>query len=329
MCEEGLPLYDTLVRRVGWGERPVFMLGDGPSYPAALAGAWAFESLLGMPVVVERPAVFNAYTCRTLASRSLVILVAGRQDGGETLAAARKARSRGAIVWAITPNPASELAALADAAVTDYSVNPDDQSTRSIFCRHAAMLFLAVAAARVLKAPGKLSNTQEGELAKLAGHVVWVLNQVSDAARALAKQTSSLPGLYLVGGGALYPVALQAASRMRQLRNFPALGFELLDFEQSLRQISQPGSGILYLSSSRCSLKQQVHQSVREIRQHRNHNILAITDDNDRQLSERADMAILLPILTEAGAALLTLVFLELAASFAGPPARQQAHKQS
>jgi DNA-binding MurR/RpiR family transcriptional regulator len=323
MCDEGLPLYDALVRRGGWSERPLFMLGAGPSYPAALTGAWAFQSLLGMPVVVEKPGAFNAYTFRALTPRSLVIVIAGPHHDEEILAAARKARSQGAVVLAITPDPASELAALANAAVTDYSVNADDEGSRSVFCRHAAMLFLAVAAARVLKAPAKSPNAQQDDLTKLAGHVDWVLNQVSDAARALAKQMSALPGLYLTGGGAFYPVALQASKSLRRLGNVSALGVELLDFEQSLREITQPGSGIVYLSSSRCGLRQQVHRSVRNVRQDAARKIFAITDGNDRQLSDRADMAILLPILTEAGAALLSLVFLELASSYVGPPARR------
>jgi fructoselysine-6-P-deglycase FrlB-like protein len=329
ICEEGLPLYDALIRRVNWGERPVFMLGDGPSYPAALSGAWAFESLLGIPVVVERPGVFCAYTSRALAPRSLVIVAAGRDASTETLEAARKARARGAIVWAITANPSCELATLADAAVNDYSGDPAEGS-RSVFCRHAVMLFLAVAAARVLKPPGKLPGALEEELLNLARHVDWVLNQIADAAGALAKEIGALPGLYVTGGGAFFPVALQAAGRLRQPGAFPALGLELLDFQQSFRRIPQPGSGILYLSSSRCGLKTQARQSAREMRLEENHKIFAVTDSNDRQLSERADLAVLLPILTEAGAALLTLVFLELAASYAGraplrPTARRRA----
>ena len=330
MCEEGLPLYDALIRRVNWGERPVFMLGDGPSYPAALSGAWAFESLLGMPVVVERPGVFSAYTSRTLAPRSLVIVATGPDDSAETLEAARKARAHGAIVWAITANASIELAALADAVLTDFSGDPAGDGSRSVFCRHAAMLFLAVAAARVLKAPGKSPGALEEELSKLARHIDWVLNQIPDAAGALAKEIGALPGLYVTGGGAFYPVALQAAARLRQPGAFHTVGLELLDFQQSFRRIPEAGSGILYLSSSRCGLKAQVHQSAREMRLEEHHKIFAVTDGNDRQLSERADMAVLLPILTEAGAALLTLVFLELAASYAGrEPSRPGARRRA
>jgi glutamine---fructose-6-phosphate transaminase (isomerizing) len=317
MQEEGRPLYDALVRRVHWDERPVYMLGSGASYPAALSGAWAFESLLGMPVVVQRPAAFTAYTSRTLARRSLVIVAAGTGNSEQTLEAAQKARSRDAIVWAMAPDPAGELAALADATFNDYAGGPPGDGPRSIFCRHAALLFLALAAARVLKPPGQTPVAWEEELEKLPGHVEWVLNQISDAARALAKELATVPEIDVVGGGAFYPAALEGARRLYQPGGRPVRGHELLEFQQSRRRVSQPGAGVLFLSSSRCGLKAEAHHSARELRQEGHRKIFALTDANDRQLSERADLAVLLPILTEAGGALLTLVFLELAAFYA------------
>ena len=315
--EEGRHLYDALVRRIHWGERPVYMLGDGACYPAAWSGAWAFESSLGMPVVVQRAGSFSAYTSRTLARRSLVVVAAGPEASEETLEAAGKARTRGAIVWAVTSQPAGELAALADAAVNDFSGDAVGDGPRSVFCRHAALLFLAVAAARVLKSPGQVLGSLEEELENLPRQVEWVLNQISDAARALAKNIAPLPELAVAGGGAFYPIALQAACALHRPGGPRARGFEVLEFQQSRRQILQPAAGVLYLSSSRCGLKAQVHRSARELRQEGHQKIFALTDANDRQLSERADMAVLLPVLTEPAAALLTLVFLELAGSFA------------
>lgn len=323
MYEEGRPLYDAVIRGASWRERPVFMVGDNFSYLAALSGAWAFESLLGLPVVARRPAVFNAYTRRTLAVRSLVIAVSCSGECEQTLQAAKNAKSRGAIVWAVTANPASELARQADAVVDCYA--GESPGSRSVFCLHAVMPFLAVAAARVLKAPAALLQTQEEELGKLATHVEWVLNQISDAAGALAGEIGALPQLYVVGGGPFHPVALQAASRLRQLARVGAVGYELAHFQEDFSRISQAEAGLLYLSSSRCKLKEQIHQSVREFRQQGGRKIFAVTDSNDRQLSQRSDLAVLLPALTEAGGALLTLVFLELATAYAAQASARSA----
>jgi fructoselysine-6-P-deglycase FrlB-like protein len=315
MCEEGRHVYDVLVRRASWGERPIFIVADGGAYPAALTAAWAFESLLGMPALIQRPDHFSAYTSRALASRSLVIIMetAGGQE--ETLAAARKAKGRRAMVWAVTPDPAGELAGLADAIINDYAAESAADSARAIFCRHAAMVFVAVAAAKVLKAPFAALSAQEEELEKLGQEAEWVITRIPDAALALAREAAAFHAFYIVGCGAFYPIALQAAERLARATGPAIRGTELTEFQKVMSAISEPGSGVLYLSSSRCGLKTQVHGSASDARQNGRLRILAVTDRNDRQLSERADLAVLLPILTEAGAALLTLLLLEMTAS--------------
>lgn len=329
ILEEGRPRYDSLIRRVHWGEKPVFILGNGPSYAAALSGAWAFQSLLGIPAVVQRPEAFSAYASRALAVHSLLLVAGGAGDCEATVAAAKKARSHGAIVWAITANPSGELAGLADATLSDYAEDSNPYGVRSVFCQHAVMLFLAVAAAQVLKAPAATLKARQEELEKLPTHIEWVLNQIPDAAGALAKEIMALPQLSIIGGGPFYPVAIHSADRTRQTAAVSAQGSDLLDFSQSSPQISPPGSGFLYLSSSRCRLKEQVYQSVHEVRKEGSRRVFAITDRNDRKLSERADLTVLLPTLTEAGGALVALAFLELLAGFyAQSPSPASARKR-
>lgn len=245
ILEEGRPLYDSLIRRANWGEKPVYLLGNGSSYAAALSGAWAFQSLLGVPAIVHRPEAFSAYGSHALSFHSLVLVFGGSDDGEATLAAAQQAQRRGALVWAITANPGSELASLADATLNDYSGEPGSDGIRPVFCRHAVMMFLAMAAAQVLKAPAALLKNQQEELEKLPAHIEWVLNQIPDAASALAKEIRGLPQLSITGGGAFHPIALHSAERMRQSAAIAAQGSELLDFQQSVPQISPPGSGVL------------------------------------------------------------------------------------
>ena len=314
MCEEGRSLYHAVVRRANWGERPIFVVAGGTAYPAGLTAAWAFESLLGMPAVVQRPDHFNAYTNRALAARSLVIIMEAADVQEETLVSATKAKGRGAMVWAVTSDAARELAGLADATVNDYSGESAADSARLIFCKHAAMVFLAVSAARVLKAPSAALSAQEEELEKLAQEAEWVLTRIPNAATALARESAAFRTFYVTGGGAFYPIALQAAERLARATGPAIRGMEVTDFNNVVPGNPGQGSGVLYLSSSRCGLKAQVHNSARDARQNGRLKILAITDRNDRQLSERADMAVLLPILTEASAALLTLLLLEIAA---------------
>lgn len=329
MYEEGRTQYDAIIRRINWTGKPVILIGDGLSYLAALSGAQAFESILGTQVLVRRPAAFNAYTATGLPRQSLVIILSELGDDEETLLAAKRAKDRGATVWAVTADSGGELARVAEANVDCYPGESPGEGVRRAFCQHAVMLFLAVAAAKVLKSSSPQLSAQEEELGGLGRKVEWVLNQISDAGRALASELRSLPKVFIVGGGAFHPVALQGAFHLSKLAGVRARGVELLDFQQDGQQLSQPGNGILYLSSSHCRLKTQVHRSVREVRQKRDQKIFAITDSNDRQLSERADVAVLLPLLTEQGQALLSLAFLDLVTHFASQTSSKSSRRHA
>jgi glucosamine 6-phosphate synthetase-like amidotransferase/phosphosugar isomerase protein len=58
--EKGRPQWEEVVRRTRWGAVPIHIVGSGVSFAAGLAGALAFESLLGWPAVVRTPEEFLA-----------------------------------------------------------------------------------------------------------------------------------------------------------------------------------------------------------------------------------------------------------------------------
>jgi len=310
MWAKGRPQYDALVRQVSWSEKPVFITGSDSSYWAALTGAYAFESLLRLPVVVRTPDAFRAYTSSALAFRSLLVAISPTGECEKTIEAARRAKAQGAIVWALTANPASQLGRLADGIAEIYLHEAPADGIQSAFCQHAAMVFLALAAARALKRPASALTTQETELEKLPENIEWVENQFSDAAQALASEFRSLPSLLLIGGGLYHPVALQAAYHLAELAGVPARGLDLAHFQQVLPTLLQTNAGVLFLSGSRCALKAEAHQAARDAGEKAGGKLFAITDGNDHQLSERATLSVLLPTLTEPAGALLALAFL-------------------
>ena len=311
MWAKGRPQYDALVRRASWSERPVFITGSGSSYSAALTGAYAFESLMQLPVVVRSPEVFTAYTSSVLASRSLLIAISPSGECEKTLEAAQAAKSRGAMVWGLTANPASRLGALAAGIAPLYLHEAPDDGMQSALCQHAAMLFLALAAARVLKRPAAFVEAQETELEKLPENIERVHNQFTDAARALAGELRSLPKVVVTGGGLYHPAALQAAHHLEKLAGLPAAGFELLHFRDAELPLIEKDTGVVILSGSRCALKAVVHQVGADTGEKNGGKLFAITDSNDQQFSGSAAISVLLPALTEPGGALLALAFLD------------------
>ncbi len=310
MWTKGQPQYDALVRRAAWSEKPVFITGSGSSYWAALTGAYAFESLLRLPAVARTPEAFKGYTISALAVRSLLIAISPSGECEKTLEAVRQAKARGAVVWALTANPGSELGKLADGVAELYLHEAPVEGIQSVFCQHAAMVFLALAAARALKRPASLLATEETELAKLPESIEWVENQFSDAAQALAGEFSSLQRLWLIGGGLYHPIALQAACQLAEMAGIPACGLDPSHFQHVLPTLRQPGAGVLFLSGSRCALKAEVQQAAHGASNIAGGKLFAITDGNDPLLSKAATLSVLLPTLTEPAGALLALAFL-------------------
>jgi fructoselysine-6-P-deglycase FrlB-like protein len=316
MWEKGRPQYDALVRRAAWSERPVFIIGSGSCYFAALTGGYAFESLLKLPVVVKTPEAFCAYTCSTLALRSLLIAVSASGECEKTLEAAQEAKKHGAMIWGLTANRASGLGTLADGVAPLYLHEGPVDGMQSALCQHAATLFLALAAARILGRPGAL-EAQEAELERLPEDIERIHNQFTDAARALAGEIRNLPRVVLTGGGLYHPVALQAAHHLGRLAGLPAVGFELLQFRDAGFSLIEKDSGVVVLSGSRGALKAEVHRMGRDTGKRASGRFFAITDSSDQPLSDSATMSVLLPAMREPTGALLALAFLNCVTHYA------------
>jgi fructoselysine-6-phosphate deglycase len=317
MWAQGQPQYEALVRQAAWSEKPIFITGGGASYWAALTGAYALESLLRFPVVVRAPEVFSAYSSSTLAVRSLLLAISPSGECEKTLKAAQQAKKQGATVLALTANPESTLGKLAAGVAPIYLYEASTDGIQSAFCQHAAVVDLALAAARVLKRPASLLATQAEDLEKLPENIERVQNQFADAAQALGNELRTLPSLLLTGGGPYHPVALQAASHLAEYAGIRARGLDLAHFQHVLPTLLHSETGVLFLSGSRCALRAEVHVVAQGARKIAGGRLFAITDSNDRQLSDSAAFAVLLPMLTEPAGALLALAFLDSVTDYA------------
>ena len=71
--EKGRLEFESVIRRVRWGEGPVFMVGTGSSFLAALTGAHAFEDLLGWRVIAQAAGGFNVDGLPVTRPRSVVL----------------------------------------------------------------------------------------------------------------------------------------------------------------------------------------------------------------------------------------------------------------
>lgn len=320
LLEKGGPEYDKLVRQTRWGDGPVYVMGSHTAYSAALTAGLAIEALVGVPAVVRAPADFANYTLPVLRPRSILLAIESPGEIGATLEAVHAAKSRNAKVLALTDDPQGELAKTADTTFPVRTGEARPGSRSASICRHVAACLLGLSVARALKRPSDYLRDLEEEFPKLPEHVEWAFSQLSEAVRALAAQLETAPRLQVVGGGFYYPVALHWVETLKRLegtdgRAFNGLGTEFRDLGPHAL-----GDTIMLLSGSRCRGRKTMH-ALAERAKRSGTNLLALTDKNDPEITRRAALAILLPVLSEEVGSLLALALLDWVACHGGPAA--------
>jgi glucosamine--fructose-6-phosphate aminotransferase (isomerizing) len=325
--ENGRPEFELVIRRVRWDEGPVVIVGTGSSFPVALTGAHAFETMLGWEALARTPIDFMADTLPLLRPRSVVLAVSNSGESFETLEAANAARARGAVVLALTSVATSALAKMAD-LVFQLRSGPVDESARTgpvnlgaVLCQQAAMGYICLVAARTLKRHRRQFDVLEEEFAELPALVEWNQAQMRDAVRALASQVKASPNLLLVGAGFYFPAALQVAVLLKQLS--AELGKGLLPPQVTGIDAAGLGEGgldpchndaaVTFLSGSHCRSRKKLHALARSMKR-AGVKVFSVTDSNDRELSAASTLSLLVPALTEMlGSTLALAVFQSMA----------------
>ncbi|HEV2348410.1 MAG TPA: SIS domain-containing protein [Terriglobia bacterium] len=321
--EKGRREFEAMVRRVRWGEGPLFVVGTGPSYFAALTGVFAFEGLLGFPVIARRAVDFEAYAASVLRQRSLVLALSNSGETAATLDAARAARARGAVVLAMTQNPASTLAQTADLMVQLRAGETTETFLSTHLCQQAAVGYLALVAAQVLKRHHHHLDVLEDEFAQLPAQVERIQTHMQDAVHALAAELKDLTALSVVGGGFYHPIALQAARLLYGNSRLRAEGVEEGAFRTEAPAPGAAAPAVLFLSGAHCRVKKRMHATSAEA-QKAGMKIYSVTDANDRELQETSNLSLLLPELTEMVGSTLTLALVQSLAEHACRHAKRE-----
>jgi len=311
--EKGVHEYETLIRRMRWGEAPIYICACGASVPLGMAGAYLFEWLTGWSAVACSAKVFEAYTVSTLRPRAVLLVISASGEDPDALEITRLARSRGAMPLALTRHADSPLPRACEGVFLTRDEGAEDSAAAAV-CQLAALSLLALTAARILKRSSAELEMLEDELKRLPGQLEWSFTQLWDALRSLAQELRALDRFWLVGGGLYHPVVAREAWRLSACGEIHAEGIEVSQFCSGPLSYLRRGEAAVFVSGSRVRIKRLVHQAAGQIKA-KGARLISLTDTNDRDLVERSEIAILMPALSEMGGAMLTLALLELLAT--------------
>ena len=205
-------------------ERLTLVACGTASYACHVAKYW-FEQIAGLPVEVDIASEFR-YREPPLSPASWAMFVSQSGETADTLAALRYTRDKVAKVVSVVNVPTSSIARESDLALPILAgVEVGVASTKAFTCQLLVLGLLALKAAadRGRLAPPALAAHLEALrlVPGLMNHALGLARDVAVIAEDLAKAQDVL----FLGRGAMYPLALEGALKLKEISYIHAEGY--------------------------------------------------------------------------------------------------------
>ena len=203
----------------------VTLVACGTGHYATQVAKYWFEQLAGLPVEIDIASEYR-YRQPVVSDRGIGIFVSQSGETADTLAALRHVKGRMARTIGVINVPTSSIARETDVALPILA-GPEISvaSTKGFTAQLLVLLLLA------LKAGQDRGRLGAGDVAArltalklLPGLVAQAIDRESEV-QALARRLAGVSDVLFLGRGVMYPLALEAALKMKELSYIHAEGY--------------------------------------------------------------------------------------------------------
>ena len=193
------------------------------------AGLWAMplmENWAGIPTAVEIASEFR-YRNPLLAPDELVVVISQSGETADTLAALRIAQQNGCKVLGLCNAVGSSIARESDAVVyTQAGPEISVASTKAMSSQMVVLLLMALHWGKARGAlPQEILHQAIRGMMALPSQLESILPSLQTEARAFAMRYSSCKGMFFLGRGQCYPLAMEGALKVKELSYIHAEGY--------------------------------------------------------------------------------------------------------
>ena len=201
------------------------IIACGTAAYAGMIGRYLFERLAGIPCDVEIASEFR-YREPALAPGALALAISQSGETADTLAALRWCKSRGIATAALVNSHESTMAREVDVMFPTHA-GPEIgvASTKAFTSQVAALTALAIAAACQR---GRLNDAEEARLVGILLEAPRLLSEAiagEDLIAPIAMDLSKARDVLYLGRGAMFPLALEGALKLKEISYIHAEGY--------------------------------------------------------------------------------------------------------
>ena len=288
----------------------IIIIGCGTSWHAALVAEYLIEEYARIPVEVEYSSEFR-YRNPILGSDDVVIAISQSGETADTLAALRMAKEKGATILGICNVVGSSIARETDGGVyTHAGVEIGVASTKAFT---AQVTVLTLFALKLAKEKGQISSGLYldliKELSEIPNKVKSILVKHPHIKEVAAKYKDAVNALYL-GRGALFPVALEGALKLKEISYMHAEGYAAGEMKHGPIALVDDNLPVIVVAA-KDHYYEKIVSNIQEVKARRG-NIIAVVTEGDDGLTHMVNDLFEIPKSHPAVSPLLAIIPLQL-----------------
>jgi len=264
----------------------------GTSWHAGLVGEYMMEQLAGIPTEVEYASEFRSRN-PVLFPDDVVFLVSQSGETADTLAALRVAKAKGATVLGIVNVVGSTIARESAGGVYVHAGPEIGVASTKAFT--SQLIVLSLISLMMARSKGmKLEEGQKiaGEINSLPGKVREILKN-TEGIKAIAREFRNCRNFLYLGRGANFPTALEGALKLKEISYIHAEGYPAAEMKHGPIALIDKEMPVVFIVPMD-ALYEKVLSNIQEVRA-RKGRIIAIANEDDRQISDLAEFVIRVP----------------------------------
>ena len=304
----GLNMTPAQLRDVG----RIVLTGCGTALHAAMIGEYLIEALAQIPTEVEYASEFR-HRNTPMTRDTLVFAISQSGETADTLGALRESRRKGYRTLGICNNVASTIARESDGGVYMHAGPEIGVAATKSFTSQLAIL----TAIGLLLGRMRHLSTSEGTriieaLEALPGQIEEVL-KLSDQIKAIARKYASAPGMLFFGRQFHFPVALEAALKMKEITYLFAEGHPSAELKHGIIALVRPELPSVFIAPDDAVFSKNLN-NIEQVRARKGPVIAVTSGAGAGRLAKIADDIITIPQVPDYVSPILTVIPLQLLA---------------
>lgn len=287
----------------------IVLIGCGSASHSAMVGEYLIEHLARIPTEVEIASEFR-YRNAPLDKNTLAFVISQSGETIDTLAALREAQRKGHRVLGIVNSVSSTIARESDGG-SYLHAGPEIgvAATKSFTSQITLLTLLALLLGRMRHLSFREGSKLISEIRALPKKAEKILEQ-SEQIRQIALKYINAPGMLFLGRGFNYPIALEAALKLKEIAYVYASGHPSAELKHGVIALISEDLPSVFIMPKDSVYEKNVN-SLEEVKA-RKGPVIAITTEGNEELERIADDVIYIPETVECLTPILSVIPLQL-----------------